>query len=153
MSVWKFDRYPFDLDQFSSPTHVTERATSERYLGELLWPSPDLKPQIKSVYFAEANNRLSQPLYCIDFALIALAAVTRGRRARGAHALRLTIAAMAGAGLRIAGYGIQGLASSSATFCILFYLIPLLGAIAALAALMGGLPKTGRTGALTEVAS
>jgi len=153
LKVLTFDRSVFDLDQFSSPAHATERASSERYLGELLWPNQGLNPKIKSAYFAEANDRLSQPLYCIDFALIALAAVTRGRRARGAHALRLTIAAMAGAGLRIAGYGIRGLASSSAILCGLFYLIPLLGAIVALAVLVGGYPKISRTEALTEAAS
>lgn len=154
LSVLKFDRYVFDLDQFSSPTRVTDRATSERYLGELLWPDPSLKPNIRNAYIAEAHNRLSQPLYCIDFALIALAAVTRGRRARGAHALRLTLAVLAGAGLRIAGYGVAGLAASSPVLGVLFYLIPLLGALGAIAALVGSFPRvTAAPQTITEAAS
>jgi lipopolysaccharide export system permease protein len=146
LSVLKFDRYVFDLDQFSSPAHVTDRASSERYLNELFWPDQNIKPNIRKAYFAEAHNRLSQPLYCIDFALIALAAVTRGRRARGAHALRLTVATIAGAGLRIAGYGVAGLAASDPILCVLFYLIPLLGAVGAFAALIGGFPRVTRGG-------
>jgi lipopolysaccharide export system permease protein len=142
LTVLKFQRYVFDLDQFAGPAHVTGRAANERYLGELFWPDPNLNARVRSAYFAEAHNRLSQPLYCIAFALIALAAVTRGRRARGANALRMTIASAAATSIRIAGYGVQGLAVSSSTLCVLFYLIPLLGAGAALAVFVGGLPKS-----------
>ena len=142
LSVLKFERYVFDLDQFTGPARVTGRATSERYLSELFWPDPGLKPRLRNAYIAEGHNRLSQPLYCIAFALIALAAVTRGRRARGANALRMTIGSVAATGIRIAGYGVQGLAASSAALCVLFYLIPLLGAGAALAVLVGGYPKS-----------
>jgi lipopolysaccharide export system permease protein len=142
LTVLRFQRYVFDLDQFAGPARITGRAANERYLGELFSPGPDINPRIRSFYFAEAHNRLSQPLYCIAFALIALAAVTRGRRARGANALRMTIASAAATSIRIAGYGVQGLAVSSSTLCVLFYLIPLLGAGAALAVFVGGLPKS-----------
>jgi lipopolysaccharide export system permease protein len=141
LSVLKFQRYVFDLDQFASPTQPSERATNERFLGELLNPDPHLKQRVKNAYFAEANNRISQPLYCIAFALIALAAITRGRRARGAHMLRMTTACFAATGLRIAGYGIQGVAASNPSLCILFYVIPLIGIVAAIFVLVGGHPK------------
>ncbi|HEX3673229.1 MAG TPA: hypothetical protein VHU87_03055, partial [Rhizomicrobium sp.] len=77
-------------------------------------------------------NRLSAPLYCLAFALIALAAVTRGRRARGAYALRLTVASIAAAVLRLAGYVAQGAAARDPKMCVLLYLIPLLGMAGAL---------------------
>jgi lipopolysaccharide export system permease protein len=141
LTVLKFQRYVFDLDQFAGPARVTGRAANERYLGELFWPDPNLSPRVRSAYFAEAHNRLSQPLYCIAFALIALAAVTRGRRARGANALRMTIGSVAATGIRIAGYGVAGAAASNLALCMLFYLIPLLGAVAALAVLASGFPK------------
>ena len=141
LTVVKFDRFVFDLDQFASPTRVTDRAASERYLGELFSPDPNIRPGVRRAYFAEAHNRLSQPLYCIAFALIALAAATRGRRARGATALRMTIAAVAAAGLRIAGYGVSGLAAGDPILCLLFYAIPLLGMAVAFAILMGDFPK------------
>ncbi len=136
LSVLKFQRYVFDLDQFASPTRVTDRATSERYLPELFWPNSRLPPKLRNAYIAEGHNRLSQPLYCVVFALIALAAVLRGRRARAANALRITFAALAAA-VRIAGYGVQGLAVRDPALGFLFYFIPLAAAAIALAFLAG----------------
>jgi lipopolysaccharide export system permease protein len=139
LEVLKFDRYVFNLDQFGGPAHATELETNERFLPDLLWPksATPLAPRVRDVYFAEANNRLSAPLYCLAFAFIAFAAVTHGRGARGAYALRLTGASIAAASLRILGYGVQGLAVRHPAFCILFYLIPLLGAAAGLAEIIG----------------
>ena len=137
LSVLKFTSYVFNLDQFSSPRAAPLRATSERYLGELLWPpeAKRLSQKLKSSYLAEAHNRITAPLYCLCFALVALAAVTRGRRARGAHVLRLVSASVGVAALRVAGYGLQGLATNQPALDIMFYLIPLFGAGIALAVL------------------
>jgi lipopolysaccharide export system permease protein len=139
LSVLHFRRDTIDLDQFASPARTTLRATNERFLGELLWPQEKgLTPRIRRAWLAEAHNRLSQPLYCLAFAMIAMAAVVRGRRRqRGALAMGLTWAAVGGAGVRIAGYGVQGLAQNQPAFYAAFYLIPLLGAAGGLAALMG----------------
>ena len=143
LNVLKFQRYVFDLDQFASKAQVYERPTNERYLSELLRPDPNLKAKMRRAYIAEAHNRLSAPLYCLAFALIALAAVIRGRRARGAHVLRMTAACFAAVGLRIAGYGMAGLAQSNTALCVLFYLLPLAGAAVAAWFLMGVHPKPG----------
>jgi lipopolysaccharide export system permease protein len=141
LQVLRFDRYTLDLDQFSNPAHLTVRKREERYLGELLWPSEkDLSPRIRDQFFAEAHNRLSQPLYCIAFALIALAAVTRGRRQRGSVAMRLAVATMLAIALRIAGYGVIGLAQRNPPLVALFYLLPALGATGAIAVLSGYSP-------------
>lgn len=140
LTVLKFQRDVFDLDQFAGPARATDRATSERYLPELFQPNPKLPQKLRNAYIAEGHNRLSQPLYCIAFAMIALAAVLRGRRARGANALRLAMAALAAAIVRIAGYGVQGLAVSTPSLLFLFYVIPLLGAAIALVVLSGTNP-------------
>jgi lipopolysaccharide export system permease protein len=142
LSVLTFKNYTFDLDQFAGPATATLRKTNERYLGELLYPSEmtGVTRQIRTAWLAEAHSRLSQPLYCLAFAMIALAAILRGRRARGALAMRLTGAALAAATLRIAGYGVAGPASSHPALFALFYLIPLLGTGLALTALMGYSP-------------
>jgi lipopolysaccharide export system permease protein len=139
LSVLKFKRYVFDLDQFGGRQQQAELRTNERYIGELLWPvsSRPLRPETLKVYFAEANNRLAAPLYCPAFALIAFAAVALGRRARGAYALRLGVASVIAAGLRIAGYGVQGIAAREPAFCVLFYVIPLAAAAAVLAEIAG----------------
>jgi len=136
LQVLHFERDTINLDQFSEPARYTLRKTNERYLGELFWPTePDVTPRIRYQFFAEAHNRLSQPLYCIAFALIALAAVTRGRRQRGSIALSLTVASLVAAGLRIAGYGVMGIAQRSPALVAVFYLLPLLGTAGAIALL------------------
>lgn len=137
LSVLKFKSYIFNLDQFTGPARAVDRATSERFLSELFWPDAHVKGSARAAYFAEGHNRLAQPLYCIAFGLIALVVVTRGKRARGAQALRITTAVGGAALLRIAGYGVQGLATHHPSFCVLFYLIPLLGTAGAVAMLMG----------------
>jgi lipopolysaccharide export system permease protein len=144
LQVLRFESYTINLDQFSGPARATLRKINERYLSELLWPSEKqgVTPRIRNQFFAEAHNRLSQPLYCIAFALIALAAVTRGRRQRASIALRLTIASLLAAGLRIAGYGIMGLAQRHPPLVAVFYLLPALGAAGALATLAGLVPTT-----------
>ena len=83
---------------------------------------------------------LALGLLVIGF-LIALAAVTRGRRQRGSVAARLTMASLLAIGLRIGGYGVMGLAQSHQALVILFYLIPLLGAAGAAAVLAGYSPS------------
>ena len=138
LSVLKFETYVFDLDQFAGPSRTKSREASERYLPELLWPEgKDVTARQRTVFLAEAHNRLAAPLYCLTFALIALVAVTRGRRARGAYALRLTGAAVAAGIIRILGYAAQGMAARNPMFGVLFYFIPLAGAGLALAEYMG----------------
>jgi lipopolysaccharide export system permease protein len=130
LSVLKFQQYTFDLDQFAGPQQDVDLDTSERYLPELFWPKLGKDPggRMRKRYLAEGNNRLAAPLYCLAFAMIALAAVTRGRRGRGAYALRLTVAALFAAALRVIGYGLQGAAARNASLNAVMYLLPLLGA-------------------------
>lgn len=152
LQVAKFARYPFNLDQFANTTAQPKRPTNELFLDELLNPDPKLSPKIRNAYLAEAHNRITQPLYCVAFALIALAAVTRGRRSRGANLLRLTLACLVATGLRIAGYGVQGLAISMPVMSVLFYLLPLIGAVGAIWLLLGNHPKPGAGLSAAEVA-
>ncbi len=144
LQVLHFERDTVNLDQFAAPTRNTLRKLNERYLNELLWPpeTQGVTQRIRDQFFAEAHNRLSQPLYCFTFALIALAAVMRGRRQRGSIALRLTVASLAAAGLRIAGYGVMGVAQHNPPLVIAFYLLPLLGAAGAIAVLAGYSPTS-----------
>jgi lipopolysaccharide export system permease protein len=142
LSVLHFRSDIIDLSQFASPTHTSLRATSERFLPELLWPKEThgLTARIRNGWLAEAHNRLTQPLYCLAFAAIAMAAVMRGRRQRGVLAMRLAFAALAAIGLRIGGYGILGLAQNKPAFIAGFYLIPLVGTALGLAVLAGWQP-------------
>jgi len=142
LSVLKFSRYVFDLDQFSGQQQSTQLEASDRYLSELFWPQFKTPPKNKNmvnIFLAEGNNRLAAPLYCITFALLALAAVTSGRRQRGAYALRLTLAAIFAAALRIVGYGAQSMAARNPSLLFLLYLVPVVGGALALIDLQGTL--------------
>ena len=142
LQVLNFDSDIVNLDQFSEPARYTLRKIQERYLDELFWPPErqGVTPQFRDQCFAEGHNRITQPLYCIAFALIALAAVMRGRRQRGSVALRLTLASLSAAGLRIAGYGVMGMAQRNPPLLALFYLLPALGMAGAIAVLAGYAP-------------
>jgi lipopolysaccharide export system permease protein len=141
LSVVRFDRYVFDLDQFAGPARGDERETSERYLSELLWPdvTGPAAAVRRAVYRAEAHNRLSSPLYCLVFALIALAATASGHMARGSYTLRLIAAALGGAVLRMIGYGVQGAAARNPYLAVLLYLVPLTG-VAVASAILARVP-------------
>ena len=137
LSVLKFDRYVFDLDEYAGQQRATERETSERYLSELFEPqltgaNQDVR---RGVYLAEAHNRLSGPLYCLTFALIALAATAKGHMLRASYALRLGGAALMGALLRLLGYAAQGTAARNQAFLPVLYLLPLVGMVLATAVL------------------
>jgi lipopolysaccharide export system permease protein len=142
LQVLHFESDTINLDQFSGPARYTLRKINERYLGELLWPPErqGVTRKIRDQFFAEAHNRIAQPLYCLAFALIALAAVMRGRQQRGSVALRLSIASLAAIVLRIAGYGIMGMAQRNPPLVAGFYLLPALGAAGAIAVLAGYTP-------------
>jgi lipopolysaccharide export system permease protein len=144
LQVLHFETDPVDLDQFAGPAPSSIRKINERYLGELLWPPErqGITQRVREQFFAEAHDRISQPLYCIAFALIALAAVTRGRRQRGNIAKRLALAILTALGLRIAGYGILGLAQRHPSLAAAFYLLPMLGTAGAIAVLAGYTPAS-----------
>ncbi len=144
LSVLNYKSHTINLDQFAGPTRNTLRKIQERYLSELFWPpeKQGVTERIRNQFFAEAHNRLSQPLYAIAFGLIALAAVVRGGRQRGSVALRLTMASLAAVGLRIAGYGIAGLAQRHPALSAVFWLLPILGAAGAVAVLAGFSPAS-----------
>jgi lipopolysaccharide export system permease protein len=136
-----FKSYVLSLDQFAAQARDTLRRTSDRYLTELLWPPEKNLPQrTRNIFAAEAHNRLSQPLYCFAFALIALAAVTRGQRQRGLRVLRLIGGALAAVGLYLAGFGVAGAAQTRPEMLPVFYLIPLAGAAGAMMVLGGYSP-------------
>ena len=134
LSTLKFDRYVLDLDQYAGPQRASERETSERYLHELFNPEyngPGAEVRL-GVYRAEAHNRLATPLYCLTFALIALAAAAKGRMGRSNYALRLSGAALMGATLRLVGYAAQGIVSREPDLTALLYIIPASGAAVAI---------------------
>ncbi len=147
LSVLKFRSYVFDLDQFANAQSQGILQIHERYLSQLFWPHlpaslPD-RQKLEDIFVAEGHNRLAEPLYSLVFALIALAAVTQSRRARGTYALRLFLASSIAGGIRILGYGVQGLAARDPMMIILIYLVPL-GSLAVTALYLSGWHRSWR---------
>jgi lipopolysaccharide export system permease protein len=139
LSVLRFDQYVFNLEQFAATQRTSARESSERYLWELLYPPPQTKPSTRNVWFAEGHNKLASPLYCLAFALIALAATAKAHMGRGGYALRLFIASLLAIGLRLVGYGAQGMVAANPDLAFALYVIPLAGAAVA-GAVFAGMP-------------
>jgi lipopolysaccharide export system permease protein len=145
LSMLQFDRYVFDLDQYAGPPSETERESSERFLPELLYPETNgaADDTRRNVYLAEAHNRLSSPLYCIAFALIALGATATGHLGRSSYAMRLIGAAAGATALRMIGFGAQGIAARDPALNVILYLLPL-GGILFGTLLVAGVPMVPR---------
>jgi lipopolysaccharide export system permease protein len=139
LSVLRFDNYVFDLEQFAAAQRTSQREASERYLWELFYPPPRTKPSTRNVWFAEGHNKLASPLYCLAFALMALAATARAHLGRGGYVLRLFIASLLAVGLRLLGYGAQGLVAGNPDLAFALYVIPVAGAAIA-GAVFAGMP-------------
>ncbi|MBV9549216.1 MAG: LptF/LptG family permease [Alphaproteobacteria bacterium] len=145
LATLSFKSYPLNLDQFAAQARDTLRRPDDRFLPELLWPPEKNLPQrTRDIFTAEAHNRLSQPLYCFAFALIALATVARGRRQRGLRALRLIGGALAAVGLFLGGTALAGAAQSHSALLPGLYVLPFAGMAGALLVLTGYSPAAMR---------
>lgn len=139
VALMEFDRYTFDISQFSSHEGGQIRETSERFLPELL--NPDRSNLWDNRYWkrllAEGHGRLSSPLYAIVMAMIALYALVAGQFTRRGAYERIALAATAALLLRLAGVGLQSLSAQMPILNVLQYLLPL-GVIAVLALRLDG---------------
>jgi lipopolysaccharide export system permease protein len=110
---------------------------------------PDLtKPweqQNRTRMAAEAHYRLSSPLYNFTFMLLAFWAVIAGPFTRMGYVRRVARAALAACAIRIMGFGVQAAADAAMWLNILQYVVPIVPAALAWAALFRRrLPGVGR---------
>ncbi len=128
LSFLYFDKYTFDLSEFTGPQ---KRAglmdATERYLHELLSSdmSDGLNQKKLGSLLAEGHNRLASPLYNFAFVLIALCAILMGGFNRRNNLSRLGIAMAIGLPLRLFGFGLQSLAADMPELVVCEYLLPL----------------------------
>jgi lipopolysaccharide export system permease protein len=68
-----FDRYAFDLSQFTGGPQNVVYTVREKYIWELLWPRPDdpLYLGQPNQYRSELHDRLATPLYPLAFVILA----------------------------------------------------------------------------------
>jgi lipopolysaccharide export system permease protein len=101
-----FDRYAFDLSQFSTGSQVVKYSVRERYLWELIRPNPN-DPQLKSEagqIRAELNDRILAPIYPFAFVIIAFAFLGAPRTTRQSAAWSMTAVILGVSALRLAGF-------------------------------------------------
>lgn len=110
-----FTRYAFDMSKFVGQTQAVNYSLRERYLTELLWPSPDdtAYQQLPMRYQAELHDRLLSPIYPLVFVLLAFAFLGSPRTTRQSRSFSMVSAILAVLTLRIGGYALSVLANSA----------------------------------------
>jgi len=86
-----FNRYPFDLSQFTGSPQSVVYTVREKYLWELLWPRADdpLYAAQPNEYRSELNDRLATPLYPLAFVILAFAFLGPPQTTRQSRTLAL----------------------------------------------------------------
>ena len=124
-----FESSEFDLSTFIDSTSAFAFKDSDKYLPELLDPSPaDIaRAKSKDDLFAEGHYRLSAPLYNLTFALFAIAAFMAVEHRRTGYVRYMIIAGAAALVLRLVGFAVQAAAASDDSLNVVQYLLPILG--------------------------
>jgi lipopolysaccharide export system permease protein len=133
-----FDRYAFDLSKFDS-LPVISYSIRERYLWELMFPSPDdtvMRDHPNQVR-AELHDRLMTPLYPIVFVIVAYAYLGAPRTTRQSRTLSLLGAIGVVGAVRMIGF-------ASTVFGVRMPAALALQYVAALLVAAGGLYAIGR---------
>jgi lipopolysaccharide export system permease protein len=131
LNYLKFSEYIFELKGFLSTDELISYKIADRYLHELLFPdlTQDWEQRNRIKMLAEANFRLSAPLYNITFMAMALAAVIGGPFNRLGYGRRILIVGGAAAVVRILGFGVQAACESDAWLNIAQYALPIAAAM------------------------
>jgi lipopolysaccharide export system permease protein len=101
-----FDRYAFDLSQFSGGSSAIKYSIRERYLWQLMFPDPTDPMYVEQPgqFRAELHDRLIAPLYPLAFVVIAFAYLGAPRTTRQSRTMSM-LGAIAGVGLlRLIGF-------------------------------------------------
>jgi len=140
----KFDRYAFDLSQFSGGPQAVKYSIRERYLWQLLFPDPKdpFLLEQPGPFRAELHDRLIAPLYPLAFVVIAFAYLGAPRTTRQSRTLSM-VGAVGGVGLlRLIGFTSTVFGATVPAMLVLQYV--------AVAAAVGGGLWIIRTGVILE---
>ncbi|HEY4343522.1 MAG TPA: LPS export ABC transporter permease LptF [Parvibaculum sp.] len=139
VSLLYFDKYTYDLSQYSTSHEVTEYEARERYLGELFDPASNdfYGQQYKHRLRAEGHDRLVAALYPIMFAMIALASLLPAPFNRRGYTTRIALGATAAIVARVIGFGLINFAATQPAAIPLIYLLPITVCIISAALIAG----------------
>ena len=135
LKILNFEKYTFDLGQFDKQRDTATRESSERFLDELLHPEATVTPAQRNKFFAEAHNRLSAPLYCLVFALIAVTALVGGTFNRRGYGGRIALSMVAVLAARLPGIALQRLVDANPKMVFIMYAWPAIWIIVLIALL------------------
>ena len=130
LNVLAFDEYVFDLSPYVNTDEAIHYKISDRYLHELVFPDlrQDWERNNRTQMLAEAHFRLSSPLYCFSFVLLAVCAVIGGGFSRTGYTRRIMAFGAGAVVARILGFGAQAACDDVAWLNVIQYAIPLAAA-------------------------
>ncbi|MEQ8745156.1 LPS export ABC transporter permease LptF [Pyruvatibacter sp.] len=137
-----FDKYAFDLSQFSNPADERYFKAYERYLHELLWPDMTLAydNQYANELIAEGHARITSPLFALVLAAFAMAGLLPNEFSRRGYGKRITLTVALGLGIRLFDLAAVGWATRYPILISIQYLVPLLALAGACAIINGWRP-------------
>ncbi|MBX6425332.1 MAG: LPS export ABC transporter permease LptF [Variibacter sp.] len=118
-----FERYAFDMTQFSGANYVPTFNVTERYLWDLIWPDPE-DPYYKANtgrFRAEINDRLLAPVFPVIFALLAFAILGAPRTSRQSRGLSMLMAIVTVATVRLIGFACVVFAAKTPGALVVLY--------------------------------
>jgi lipopolysaccharide export system permease protein len=120
-----FGRYAFDMSKFSNQGHDVTLGIRERYLWELLWPSPTDPVYLQSPgqFRAELHDRFLSPIYPFAFAALTFAFLGAPRTTRQSRNFSIGGSILAVFGLRMAGFACSVMAVKSPLAVVVQYLL------------------------------
>jgi lipopolysaccharide export system permease protein len=120
-----FGRYAFDMSKFSNQGRDVTLGIRERYIWELLSPSPDdpVYQQLPGQFRAELHDRLMSPIYPFAFAVLTFAFLGAPRTTRQSRNFSIGSSILAVFGLRMAGFACSVMAVKSPFAPIIQYLM------------------------------
>jgi lipopolysaccharide export system permease protein len=123
-----FAEYVLDLTPYLNTEDEVHYKNSDRYLHELLFPdlTQPLDKHDRKKFLAEANARLSTPLYNIALMALALTGVIGGAFSRTGYGRRIAIVAASAVVIRIVGFGAQAACEAAPALNLVQYAIPLI---------------------------
>jgi len=127
-----FDRYPFDLSQFTGGPQNVVYTVREKYIWELLWPRSDdaFYAAQPDQYRSELRDRLATPLYPLAFVILAYAFLGPPQTTRQSRTLALFGMIGAVALLRLVGF-VSVIVGVRAPSALALQYVALFGAMAA----------------------
>lgn len=125
LSLVDFDRASIDLDFLDQASSTRWLDPKERFLPGLLEPSKSASDQYyANELVAEGHQRLSNPLYALAFAMIALAALLSGDFNRRGQTRRILTAISLVMLLQVGGIGMSNWAANFTGLIPLMYGVP-----------------------------